>query len=131
VILPAAWEDIAREIMNNDPAVKHGVMKAPLFPYGVALMEGKPVPRSSGGTLRLRSGQALEVRALEKTYQRLGDPPLRSGFRHAARTPRKRLKFDLPSPTCYKNWFCVEPARGTIRSRTAGFLAQNIRRGQA
>jgi hypothetical protein len=39
--------------------------------------------------------------------------------------------FDLVPLTCYKNWFCVEPARGTIRSLTAGFLAQNIRRGQA
>jgi uncharacterized protein YciI len=44
VIFRAPSEDAAREIMNNDPAVKQGVMKATLFPYRVALMEGKPVP---------------------------------------------------------------------------------------
>ncbi len=38
---------------------------------------------------------------------------------------------DLGCLTCYKNWFCVEPARGRLHSLNAGFLAQNIRRGQA
>jgi uncharacterized protein YciI len=31
----------AREIMENDPAVKHGVMRAELFPYRVALWSSK------------------------------------------------------------------------------------------
>lgn len=37
VILIAATTEEARAIMNNDPAVKHGVMRAELFPYRVAL----------------------------------------------------------------------------------------------
>ena len=43
VIFRAASADAARDIMNSDPAVKLGVMKATLFPFQVALMEGKPV----------------------------------------------------------------------------------------
>jgi uncharacterized protein YciI len=31
----------ARQIMENDPAVKHGVMRAELFPYRVALWSSK------------------------------------------------------------------------------------------
>ena len=42
-ILRAESEEAARDIMNNDPAVKKGVMRATLFPFRVALMEGKPV----------------------------------------------------------------------------------------
>jgi len=41
VILRAESEEAAREIMNNDPAVKNGVMRATLFPFRVALMECK------------------------------------------------------------------------------------------
>ena len=38
VILYAESKDAAREIVDNDPAVKGGVMRAELFPYRVALM---------------------------------------------------------------------------------------------
>jgi uncharacterized protein YciI len=44
VIFRAESETAARRIMNSDPAVAKGVMKATLFPYRVALMEGKPIP---------------------------------------------------------------------------------------
>lgn len=40
IILNAESERAAREVMENDPAVKSGVMKAQLFPYRVALMSG-------------------------------------------------------------------------------------------
>lgn len=36
VIFRAESEDAARTIMNNDPAVREGVMEADLFPYKVA-----------------------------------------------------------------------------------------------
>ena len=36
-ILVAESEAKARELMQNDPAVKNGVMRAELFPYRVAL----------------------------------------------------------------------------------------------
>ena len=39
VIFRAASEAQAREIMDRDPAVQQGVMRAELFPYRVALME--------------------------------------------------------------------------------------------
>jgi uncharacterized protein YciI len=42
-IFRAESEEAAREIMSNDPAVKKGVMHATLFPFRVALMEGKPI----------------------------------------------------------------------------------------
>jgi uncharacterized protein YciI len=29
-------EDRARDLMNNDPAIKHGVFKAELFPFSIA-----------------------------------------------------------------------------------------------
>jgi uncharacterized protein YciI len=35
-IFRAESEDEARSIMNNDPAVKSGIMQAELFPYKVA-----------------------------------------------------------------------------------------------
>jgi uncharacterized protein YciI len=38
VILKAGSEEEARERMNDDPAVKQGVMRAELYPYRVALM---------------------------------------------------------------------------------------------
>jgi uncharacterized protein YciI len=38
VIFKAESEDAAREVMNNDPAVRHGVMKATLFPFRVSLI---------------------------------------------------------------------------------------------
>ena len=44
VIFRAASEEAARDIMNNDPAVKNGLLRATLFPCRVVLMEGKPVP---------------------------------------------------------------------------------------
>ena len=42
-IFEAEDEVAAREIMENDPAVKHGLMTAKLYPYRVALS------RASGG----------------------------------------------------------------------------------
>lgn len=41
VIFEAADENAARAIVDNDPAVKHGVMRAELYPYRIALMAGK------------------------------------------------------------------------------------------
>lgn len=38
VILQADSETTARQVMNHDPAVKHEVMHAELFPYRIALM---------------------------------------------------------------------------------------------
>jgi uncharacterized protein YciI len=38
VIYKAGSEEEARERMNDDPAVKQGVMRAELYPYRVALM---------------------------------------------------------------------------------------------
>jgi uncharacterized protein YciI len=38
VIFKANSEDDARRIMENDPAVEHGIMHAELFPYKVALI---------------------------------------------------------------------------------------------
>lgn len=38
VILRAETETEARKVMENDPAVKHGVMHARLYPYRIALM---------------------------------------------------------------------------------------------
>lgn len=38
VILEVETEDEARLLMENDPAVKEGIMTAELFPYRVALM---------------------------------------------------------------------------------------------
>ena len=35
-IFRAESDDVARSIMNNDPAVKKGIMRAELFPYRVA-----------------------------------------------------------------------------------------------
>jgi len=41
-IFEAKDEEAARTIMENDPAVTGGVMRATLYPYRVALMRGKP-----------------------------------------------------------------------------------------
>jgi uncharacterized protein YciI len=38
VILEVESEAVARDIMNDDPAVKDGVMRAELFPFRIALM---------------------------------------------------------------------------------------------
>jgi len=38
VIFKTTSEDAARKVMENDPAVKQGVMNAELFPYRVALI---------------------------------------------------------------------------------------------
>jgi uncharacterized protein len=43
VVLSTASEDTARDIMNRDPAVKKGVVKATLFPYQTVLTGGKPM----------------------------------------------------------------------------------------
>ena len=37
VVFAAASEAAAAEVVQSDPAVKHGVMRAELFPYRVAL----------------------------------------------------------------------------------------------
>jgi uncharacterized protein YciI len=37
-ILRADSEESARAVMNNDPAVKNGVMRAELYPYRIAVM---------------------------------------------------------------------------------------------
>jgi uncharacterized protein YciI len=39
VIFRAASEQAGREVMNGDPAVKKGVMRAALFPFKVVLIE--------------------------------------------------------------------------------------------
>lgn len=44
-VFKAESEEAAREIMNNDPAVKEGVMHATLFPYRVALISEANVNR--------------------------------------------------------------------------------------
>ena len=49
VVLVAASESDAAEMMRNDPAVKHGVMKAELFPYRVALWSATGPPRDQEG----------------------------------------------------------------------------------
>jgi uncharacterized protein YciI len=41
VIFNAYSEEIARDIMLNDPAVKQGVMQAELYPFRIALMTDK------------------------------------------------------------------------------------------
>lgn len=41
VILETESEEEARKIMEDDPAVKKGIMKARLHPYRIALMRGK------------------------------------------------------------------------------------------
>src|SRR6266436_636535 len=38
VVFRAASEETARDVMNNDPAVKNGVMRAELYPYRIAVM---------------------------------------------------------------------------------------------
>lgn len=43
VVFHAPNEEAARAIMNGDPAVQKGVMKATLFPFSIALMEGRAV----------------------------------------------------------------------------------------
>jgi uncharacterized protein YciI len=44
IIFRAESEEAARAVMNSDPAVAKGVFRASLFPYKVALMEGRPLP---------------------------------------------------------------------------------------
>ena len=43
-IFRAASEDEARSIMNSDPAVKGGVMRAELYPYKVAGLNARDWP---------------------------------------------------------------------------------------
>jgi len=38
VILEVDSEEEAYDLMNNDPAVKEGIMEATLYPYRVALL---------------------------------------------------------------------------------------------
>jgi uncharacterized protein YciI len=40
VIFRAESEEAAQGVMNNDPAVKNGVMRPKLYPYRVAVMAG-------------------------------------------------------------------------------------------
>jgi uncharacterized protein YciI len=40
VVLEADDEDAARNTMASDPAVKHGLMRATLYPYRLALLRG-------------------------------------------------------------------------------------------
>ncbi len=42
VIFRANSEESARDVMNNDPAVKNGVMRAELYPYRIAVMAKAP-----------------------------------------------------------------------------------------
>ncbi|MFO0551941.1 MAG: YciI family protein [Polyangiaceae bacterium] len=44
VILRAPNEELAREFMEHDPAVRAGVMHAELFPFRVALWSARPAP---------------------------------------------------------------------------------------
>lgn len=41
IIFEATDESAARALVDNDPAVKHGVMRAELYPYRIALMAGQ------------------------------------------------------------------------------------------
>lgn len=41
IIFRSESDEAARQIVENDPAVKGGVMRARLYPYRVALMEGR------------------------------------------------------------------------------------------
>jgi uncharacterized protein YciI len=50
VVFAAGSEAEASAIVGGDPAVKHGVMHAELFPYRVALWSDKaPASRAEGG----------------------------------------------------------------------------------
>lgn len=40
VVMETDGEDTARAIMEADPAVKHGLMRATLYPYRLALLRG-------------------------------------------------------------------------------------------
>lgn len=42
-VFKAATTTSAQEIMNNDPAVSHGVMRAELYPFRVVLMTDKKI----------------------------------------------------------------------------------------
>lgn len=42
VILETDTEQTARDYMNNDPAVKRGIMTAKLYPFRVALIKDQP-----------------------------------------------------------------------------------------
>jgi uncharacterized protein YciI len=41
VVIEVESEDAAREIMENDPSIKHGLMSATLYPYRLALLRGQ------------------------------------------------------------------------------------------
>jgi len=41
VVLEAETEEAARQLMETDPAIVHGLMRAQLFPYRTALWSGK------------------------------------------------------------------------------------------
>ncbi len=40
MLLRAGSEEAARRLVDDDPAVSHGVMRAELFPYRVAYLRG-------------------------------------------------------------------------------------------
>ena len=48
VILSVTSEQEAETIMNNDPAVLHGVMNASLFPYQIAFMSPNIAAHAGG-----------------------------------------------------------------------------------
>lgn len=41
VVVETETEDQAKGIMEDDPAVKHGLMRATLYPYRLAIMRGE------------------------------------------------------------------------------------------
>ncbi|MFM4975754.1 MULTISPECIES: YciI family protein [Aeromonas] len=48
VILQAHSEEAARDIMHNDPAVQHQVMRAEFYPYRIALAAKAPDAAAEG-----------------------------------------------------------------------------------
>ena len=48
-VLVAATTEEAEALMRNDPAVKHGVMRAELFPYRIALWSKRGPPEEAEG----------------------------------------------------------------------------------
>lgn len=40
-VIETGNEESAKDIMNNDPAVKKGIMNAELYPYRVSLLRGR------------------------------------------------------------------------------------------
>jgi len=66
VVFVAESEAAAEDLVRNDPAVKHGVMRAELFPYRVALWSpsAPPVPEPAEDVAFFRSLEERRTRAL-------------------------------------------------------------------